>query len=179
MPQINLLAWREQAKHVKKIRFIVIAISCVILAIISVVLLHVYYRGILSNQLERNSYIRSQLENEQQKLTALLAKKKQLAATNTALHFIIGLREESYRAVEFLDALTKSVPDSITVSKITREGNNITIESKSKSNETISLFIDNLVKTKIFNQPNLTLITTKENAAESDILFEVKVELKD
>lgn len=179
MTQINLLSWREQAKQAKKIRFGAIAACFAILAIIVIFLLHLYYRGQLNTQLDRNNYLQSQLQNEQGQLTQLIAEKKKLAATNTALNFIVGLQEQSYRAVLLLETLVKSVPDSVTVNKIMREGNVIKIQSKALSNDDVSTFMENLEKTKIFKQPELTLITAKENTTDSSILFEINVELKE
>lgn len=179
MPQINLLTWREQAKQAKKTRFTAIATAFVILAFICILILHFYYDRLLTVALDRNTYLVSQLGIEQGQLTELIARKKELTTVDTELHFIMGLRERSYQAVQLLDALSRTVPESITLNKITRLGSIITIEAKANADANISMFMDKLKTLKMFNQPNLTIISEKDDTSTSGILFQLKIEQRE
>lgn len=178
MTQINLLTWREQALKVKQTRFIVMAVSAVLLGIFFVIGFHLYYASALYNQIARNQFLQTQLGNEQVQLNALITKKKDLVKADSDLHFLMHLREQSYQAVQLLDAIARATPDTITVTKITRDGNNITINAKAISNADISLLIEKLGQMKIFNLPVLSDIATRESPAGNIIIFEVKVEQK-
>lgn len=176
MVQINLLPWREQVKQEKKTQFGILIAAVVVLAIICLIFTRFYYKSIISNQLARNQYLQQQLEKEQTQLTSLIAKKNEQEALQASLNFLIGLRQQSYGVVQLLDALIRAVPESVTLQKIMREGNQVTMIGVAKSDAQISLFMENLAKIKIFDQPNLTKITANPIADER--VFQVKVELK-
>jgi Tfp pilus assembly protein PilN len=179
MPQINLLAWREQALKVKQTRFIAIAVSVIIFAIILIIGCHIYYSSSLSRQLGRNQYLQTQLGEEQKLLDVLKAKKIDLLKIDANLKFLMNLRQQSYQAVQLLEAVTRATPDGITLNKMLREEKSITINAKAASHMDISTFMERLGKMKIFNQPVLSVITEKESPTGNDIIFEVKVEQTD
>lgn len=176
MTQINLLTWREQAKQTKKKRFIFLIISTVMLAGFFIMLFHIYHKALIRHQLDRNTYLQSELGKEQAELTLLIGKKKEMTKDTTALNFIMSLRKESYQAVQLLDALSRVVPEDATLSKVVRKKNVITIFGKAKSDSQVTLLINNMSKVKVFKQPELTEISAKSNATGDERNFKLKVE---
>jgi len=175
MTQVNLLPWREKAEQIQKIQFMLRAAGFVVLAILAIIIVHFYYRSTINKQLERNNYIESELAQEQQQLNKLNAINKEMTEINAALTFLLGLKQQSYRAVEFLDVLARITPEAVALTKIERIGNDITIIGKTKSDAQISLMIGNMTKNKIFKQPDLTQIAAKESTSGDERIFQIKV----
>jgi Tfp pilus assembly protein PilN len=102
--------------------------------------------------------------------------KTELDEVDSQLHFIFDLRESSYRAVRLLNELAIANPESVTLFKLVRNGDDITVFGKAKSNLQITMFMDNLEKAKIFTQPDLTEITGKEGEVGDERKFELKMQ---
>ena len=62
---------------------------------------------------------------------------------------------------------------------LTRENNSISITGRAKSNLQITLFMENLAKSNIFKQPELTNISGKENSSGEERIFQLKVDQRD
>lgn len=179
MTQVNLLPWRERTKQEKKTRFIIVAIGVIILALITIIIAHIYYRHEINLQLSRNDYLTSELGKVQGKLNLLNAKKRELLAFNNELNFLLSLREKNYYAIRLLDTLAKITPDAVYLNKIEQKGRSVIIIGKANSDSQITLFIENLTKAKIFKQPELSHITAKESKSGNERIFQVKVEYQD
>ena len=179
MAQINLLPWREQARQLSKMRFMVTTGMVAALAFILIVFIHLYVSGLFSYQERRVTYLQAELDKEQRHLTALIQQKKEQAVVDDELNFIFSLREKSYRSVQLLDVLTKVTPKDVSFNKITREGHNVTIEGRAKSNLEVTSLMKNMTAEKIFRQPDLNQITNKDGASGDERIFILKVEQKE
>lgn len=179
MTQINLLPWREQARQGKKTQFIVILVSFIILTLFLVLIAYFYLDSLISSQKKINDFLQTSLDQENSQLLVLHKKKQEQDAVDKQLHFIFGLRDSSYKAVRLLDELTRVVPDSVLLSKITREGDKITIKGKAQSNLQVTLFLKNIAKSPIFTQPILAEINGQENNSEDQKYFLLKFEQRE
>lgn len=179
MTQINLLPWREMARQAKKLRFAATIAAFIALSLFFVFLVHLYIEAFIISQEHTNTYLQSQLDKEQTTLTTLAKEKQEQAAIYSELHFLFALREDSYKAVGILDQLARVVPDAVSLSKISRAGNSLTIEGRAQSNLQVTLFMENIAKSHFFKQPVLTEISTKENSSGDERTFQLKVDLQD
>lgn len=179
MTQVNLLPWREQARQAKKMRFLLVIGLFVGLAVLMEIFLHFFMLSMINNQLRVNSYLQVQLDQEQKIVVQLNNKKKEGGVIYAKLKFIYLLQNESYRAVKLLDALPRVLPDGVSLIKLTREGVNITLAGRAKSNLQVSVLMENIAKNPIFNQPVLTEISGKESATGDEKLFQIKIVQKD
>lgn len=176
MTKINLLPWREQARRARKLQFVYILAGAIGIAILFIVILHLYYNMLIGHQQSRNIFLQTQIDREQTTLGILAKKKKEQTVVDTELHFIFGLREKSYQAVRLLDELPRIVPEGLSFNNIARTSKGIILIGKAQSNLEITLFMKNIAKSKIFKQPELTNITGKESAVGEERSFELKVE---
>lgn len=176
MIQINLLPWREQARKKNQTRFAIIVASFAGLGLLVAVFFHMHYASMIGKQLKRNAILQTSLDRESEILMTLGKQKKELLGIDNQLHFIFDLRESSYRAVRLLNALAISNPDNVTLFKIIRAKNTILVFGKAKSNLQITLFMESIEKSKLFNQPVLTEISGKESDAGEDRTFQLKLE---
>jgi type IV pilus assembly protein PilN len=179
MMRVNLLPWREEAKKARKMRFITLAVIVSIIAVFCIIIVDLWYRSLVSHQEDRNTFLTTQLGNEQTQLTALNKRKKELMAFDTAVHFIMSLREQSYRAVELVDTLARITPEAVSFTKIEFKGQDVILTGKAKSDSQISLFMDKLSGTKIFKQPDLTQIAAKENTTGDERIFQIKIQFQE
>jgi type IV pilus assembly protein PilN len=180
MIQINMLPWRERAREIKKKNFVAslsIAIGCTLFVIF---LFHMYYDDLVRYQDKRNAFLQGQIAQKQVEIDELRKDKEQQAVIQTKLQFLMSLREKGYRAVRLLNELLKVVPDAVTLSKLERNGNAITIEGKAQSELVITAFLKSISEVSIFNQPVLTGISSRQGATESsERVFQIKVEQKE
>lgn len=175
MIQINLLPWREQARKVHQKRFGILAGAVAGLALFCVVLAHVRYIAMIHHQNKRNAFIQTALDNESVKLNTLNQKKQEVTNIDEQINFLSNLRASSYFAVRVMNEILISSPDSITLSKVERIGNNVTIAGEAKSNLQVTLFMQSLEKSKYFSQPVLTDISGKKEQAGELRQFEIKI----
>jgi len=179
--RINLLPWREQARKVKQKNFFIGLIASIGITLFIIFLFHLYYDDVLAYQDKRNDFLQSRIAQKQLEINALRLKKVEQDAIQEKLQFLIGLRNKSYRAVRLLNEILKTVPNAITLSKLTREDRTITIEGKAQSELAITAFMKSVSQSSIFNLPVLTGINSGANAAEisgSQRYFQLKVEQK-
>lgn len=180
MMQINLLPWREQEKEARKVRFFANLAGFIGFSLLFLVILHFYIDHDINHQLLRNAYLQSEMNQEQQNLAALKKMVQDQASFEDQLHFIIKLREQSLQVVRLLDLLTKTIPDTVSLDKVMRQGNVITITGETPSNLEITAFMKNLSQFPYFTQPVLTQITGQtEKKDEENQSFELKMSQKE
>ncbi len=176
MIQINLLPWREQARKDQQKRFAIIVAIAAGLGLIFAGIFHIQYAAKINFQLKRNGILQTALDESSSSLMIMNKQKTELDEVDSQLHFIFDLRESSYRAVRLLNELAVANPESVTLFKLVRNGDDITVFGKAKSNLQITMFMDNLEKAKIFTQPDLTEITGKEGEVGDERKFELKMQ---
>ena len=150
MSQINLLPWREQERKKNQLRFGMIVALMAGLGFFCTVFFHIHYSGTIKEQLKRNDYLQSILDQESSNLIMLNQKQKELMSTNDQLHFVFALRKTSYRAVRLLNQLTILNPDAVTLYKVVRTGDAVIVFGKAKSNLQITLFMESIEKSSFF-----------------------------
>lgn len=179
MTQINLLPWREESRQAKRKRFGYILLSFIVLTLFIVFIIHMYVNAIIDHQEARNNYLQTELDQQATDLTALNKMKKQQSTILSELHFVVALREESYRVVRLLDGLVRVVPEGVTLTKVIRTNQHITLIGKAQSDVQITLFMKNLASSSTFKQPVLTEISSKEATGGEGTYFVLKVEQQD
>lgn len=175
MTQINLLPWREQARHAQKIRFGLMILAAVIMTLFIALLFDLYNRSLISHQAKRNAFLQTMLDQEGANLGKLNKKKQLLAVMDDDIHYILNLREQGYRVIRLLDALARVVPEGVTLNRIVREENKIVIIGRAQSNIQITMFMKNMTNHALFKQPVLTQISTKENTTGTETVFQLEV----
>ena len=179
MIQINLLPWREHARQAKSIRFGLMLASFIVASIVAMILMHLYFKGIISSQNGRNTFLQTEIDKTQADFTDLKQKKLEQTTLVTQLHYIMNLQRDSYSIIYLLDELAKIAPTSVLLEKIERNANVITVAGKARSDLQITVFIKDLGETKGFSQPVLTEITSQEGNAAEERHFQLKIELQD
>jgi type IV pilus assembly protein PilN len=179
MTQINLLPWREQARQEKKIQFLITLGLCVGFSIFIIILIHIYLNSLVNNENSRIAFLQTELGNKQAEFRVLKNKQLKQDEIEANLKFLVTLRNKSFQSVNLMNELIKLVPQTITLEKLTRENNKIIIVGKTQSEVQITLFMKNIAKSNVLNQPILTRINENPGGnSDSARLFELQVQLK-
>lgn len=176
MIQINLLPWREEARKVKKHRFIAATIASSVLSVILVIITHIYIMTISRDQFYVNEYLTSEVKNEESAVNSTKAQQQEKQETEEKLDKIISLQQQSYDAIRLLNEISTIVPDTIALNRITREGKMITFAGSANSDTEVTTFLETLKKSSLFSSATLNQITsaTGDNKRNFEILVEQK-----
>lgn len=176
MTQINLLPWREQERQLKRLRFLSILLSFIGFTLVLIFLLHVYYAVLISQSNKQVNLMQASLQQESKALMQLNAQNKEKIKIDTDVKFLIELHKQSYAAIRLLDELPRIIPEAVSLTRLERNNRDITLIGKAGSNLQVTLFMENIGKSKYFKQPILTEITGKENASGDERFFKLKLE---
>jgi type IV pilus assembly protein PilN len=179
MTQINLLPWREHKRQIKKAQFTAALVSCVAASIFVVVFWHVYLSNQLSDQLKLNDVLQVEINKEQASLNDMSSKENEKATIENQLQFIINLYKKSYIGVQLFNQLVKLVPNSISLSKIERNGNSVTLAGTANTDDELTQFMQEMTKSSYFNEPVLTLMNEQKSKEGNKKYFEMDVSLKE
>lgn len=179
MIQINLLPWREEARKVKKHRFIAGSIASSVIAIILLILTHIYLVTVSSEQFYVNEYLRNEVKNEESAVNSTKNQQQEKIKTEDKLNKIIALKEQSYDAVRLLNELSTIVPESISLSNINRQGKTITLGGYANADTEVTQFLSALKQSPLFTNATLNQITSGADTGGKKRNFEIIAEQKE
>lgn len=177
MIQINLLPWRKQARQIQKVQFMIGAIISVCVALLAIIILHIYFRMQLGEQLALNDYLKSEIAIEQSVTETFTDTQKKKVALEKQLHFISSLFATSYNAIRVLNELPAIVPSNINLQKVVRNDNLIDLSGITQSDSEVTLFKQILEKSAVFGSPVVKQISSEKNIQK--VHFEISITLKD
>lgn len=175
--QVNLLPWREQSRQLKKLQVISLALIGFGFVFLILLIMHLYYTMLLNRQMSLNTYLQTEINNEQTTLSNISEEQKQKMNYQDDLHYIYNLYKKSYNAVRVLDEIANLTPSNITINKLIKSDFNIIIEGLAQSQSDISLYMQEIAKSPYFKQPDLTLVNQSASGQEKR-LFQLRVEQK-
>lgn len=158
MAKINLLPWRETRRKEKQQDFFTML---GIFAVIAVGIwggIHFYHVQLIEYQQLRNKYVVDQtvlLDKKIKEIQELEKEKQRLLDRMRAIEQLQGNRP---LIVRFFDELITSLPEGVSVNKITQKGQNVTINGEAQSNARVSSFMRNLEASDWLESPQLDII---------------------
>ena len=179
MIQINLLPWREQRRQIKKTQFVTSLALCVILSLSILFVFHFHFSSVASEQENLNATLSTAIAEEQSALNEMSSKEDERKSIDVQLKFIIDLYNESYNAVRFLNELVLMVPNSILLTKVKRNGNQITLTGMAKSEKDVTQLLDYISQSPNFKQPTLSSINLENTSSDNSRNFKLTFEQKD
>lgn len=172
---INLLPWREQARQGKKKQLMVTLVSFMMLALVMALMIHFYLGSLITNQVNLNSYLQSQITLEQATLTNLQKKKQGEIELKKKILFLVGLQTKSNNSVKMLDELVRIIPGTVALTRLVSDSETVVLEGLAQSDLDITLFMQKISESKVFATPILTEINTKNVGKEGEKSFQLKV----
>lgn len=158
MAHINLLPWRAEQRAERQKQFIQALIAGLLLAAGIFFLAIRYVDGLLMEQEDRNSFLRTEIERvdlEIAEIEALDQEKSNLIARTQVIESLQLSRPE---VVKLFDGLVRSIPEGINLDKLTRQGHTLTLEGVAQSNARVSVLMRELEANTVFIKPSLDVI---------------------
>lgn len=176
MAKINLLPWREEYRRERKNEFLAQIGAISLAAVVGAWIWVQVMDGRIENQQARNAILDTeitQLNKQVQEISELKKKRTELIARMKVIQDLQGTRPT---IVHYFDQMVRATPDGIFFNSIKRQGNIISIEGVTESNNRVSTFMRNLDQSEWFSSPNLKSI--KANPAYGEQAMEFSLQLQ-
>ena len=141
MAKINLLPWREERRKELLNDFLTMLGFAAFCAVITIGLVHFYHSQLIDRQDTRIRYIDKRIDEVDKKIVEIKEIEKQKEALLSRMRAIESLQRDRPLIVHLFDELVRSMPDGMSVKKLTQRGSSITIEGEAQSNARVSSFM--------------------------------------
>ena len=175
MAHINLLPWREERREERQKQFYVAIVAGLVFAAAVLYIVIAYADQMIADQNSRNNYLQTQIVIVDKKIKEIKGLEKERDRLLARMQVIQGLQRSRPKVVKVFDALVRTVPKGIYLTKLTRRGNMLTLEGVAESNARVSVFMRNLDENAQFNEPTLKVVqrTSTRNDAIRKFTLEV------
>ncbi len=160
---INLLDWRAARRERRKQQFGVAAGMTAALAAGIVVIGLLAVNTALSNQNERNEFLKGQIAEMDRQIKEIQELEKTKANLIARMEVIQQLQKDRSDIVHFFDEMVNILPDGVYVTSVKQQGNKITIDGVAESNGRISTYLKNLDASEWFSDPRLVVIKAQQD----------------
>lgn len=161
MARINLLPWRAERRRQRRQQFNMMLGAAALAGLLLSGLIWMYYRGQVSGQQDRNTYLQGQiteLDRQIAEIKELDEKKADLLRRKQAIE---ELQSNRYQMVHLFDSVVRTLPDGIVLTQLKQEGEVLTIDGRSESNARVAMYMRNLEGSGWMTSPEVNVI---ENA---------------
>lgn len=158
MRRINLLPWREAQRREQQQRFS--RQTLMMLAGLGLVWVLIYAQTVssLSEQRERNDFLRQQISGLQEEINRYQGVAGGGSSSREGLEKLAGLKREREALVRILDELPRRVPSGVFLSEIKQQAQALSISGVADTSARVSEFLRQLEQSKYFSSARLTVI---------------------
>ena len=177
MARINLLPWRAERRKARQKEFAVMLGLAALGGVLASFLIVTYYSGRISNQNERNAFMRTEIakvDTQIKEIEELDRKKGKLLARKEVIEQLQANRSQM---VHLFDSLVRTIPDGVALTTIKQEGDILTLGGRSQSNARVSTYMRNLESSGWMTNPDLNVIEAKAGNSGLPYEFNLKVKL--
>lgn len=162
MPHVNLLPWREELRKRRQKEFAIMSIAAVLSMLAIIMLVHLYFNGMIGYQQDRNRF----LEQEISKLDKKIAEIKKLDNQKTRLiarmQIIQQLQASRPEIVHLFDELVQALPDGVYFTQVVQKDRQLTLNGMAQSNARVSSLMRNLAQSVWLEKPKLIQIKAQD-----------------
>lgn len=165
MAKINLLPWRQELRKQRQQEFVAIVVAVAVIAIAIVLFAHMALSKQVSDQLERNSYIRAEistLDSQIKEIDELQKRREELLSRMKVIQDLQGHRPVIVRV---FDEFVRAMPDGVYFRTIERKGDVFSISGVAESANQVSALMRNLDSSQWFKSPVLSKVAAESSAA--------------
>lgn len=178
MTRINLLPWREARRNQRQRELIGLLIGAALIAAGIVFLAHVEITHRIEYQQERNNYLRGELARLKKAAEELQELKKTRDQLVSRLEVIQKLQTSRPGMVRMLNEMVRLIPQDIYLTAFKTANNQVTLNGIARSDNVISEFMRAIRSDKLFGEPVLQIIETRNVNNVQARVFELIVPLK-
>jgi len=162
--KINLLPWREELKEQLKKEFLLVAGLGAVVALLFVMVLHWYIKNNIEGQVSNNNFLRQEIVSLDKQIAEIKNLKDEKEKLLARMQIIQELQSNRPHIVRLFDGMTRTVPEGLFLTGLTRIQSKILIDGRAESNTRVSAFMRNIESSTWLKQPLLSLIQTDEEA---------------
>lgn len=162
MANINLLPWRQELRKQRQQEFIAILLAVSLVAVGIVLFSHVALSKQVSDQEERNQYIKSEISKLDSQITEidkLQARRDELLSRMKVIQDLQGRRPVIVRV---FDELVRVIPDGVYLKSLERKEDSFTITGVAESANQVSNLMRNLDASPWFKSPVLSTVAADQ-----------------
>ncbi|MBF6022434.1 PilN domain-containing protein [Lysobacter niastensis] len=177
MARINLLPWREERRKQRQKEFGVMLAGSALGAVLLAFLIVSFYKGQISGQNERNTYLRdriTEVDTQIKEIEELDKKKSKLLARKEVIEQLQANRSQM---VHLFDSLVRTIPDGAVLTSIKQDEQTLTLQGRAQSNARVSTYLRNLEGSGWMTNPDLSIIEAKGNDKGLPYEFSLQVKL--
>ena len=178
MARINLLPWREEQRQERQKQFVIAVVASAIFAVAVLYGAVIFFDNLLEEQNNRNTFLKKEvakLVRAIKEVDVLERERKNLLARMQAIQNLQASRSKS---VKVLDALVRTVPEGVYLTKVMRKNKVLTMSGVATSNGQVSGFMRRLEKNDQFLEPKLTVVQRTSNK-EDDLHMTFSLSVKE
>ncbi len=164
MARINLLPWRIELRKQKQQEFMTLLGIFAMIAAAIVGLIHVYNNQLIDQQLGRNQFMVDKIDYVDKKIAEISELEKEKQRLLDRMRAIEQLQGNRPLIVRFFDELVTSLPEGVSVLKLSQQGTTVTIEGVAQSNARVSSFMRNLESSEWLANPQLDIIQATDES---------------
>lgn len=165
MAKINLLPWRQELRKQRQQEFVAIVLAVVGIAVGLVLFAHMALSKQVSDQVERNSYIKAEiatLDTQIKEIDELQKRREELLARMKVIQDLQGHRPVIVRV---FDEFVRTMPDGVYFRTIERKGDVFSIVGVAESANQVSALMRNLEASQWFKSPVLSKVAAESSPA--------------
>ncbi|OGT66979.1 MAG: hypothetical protein A3I13_04825 [Gammaproteobacteria bacterium RIFCSPLOWO2_02_FULL_47_50] len=166
MSKINLLPWRDELRKQRQQEFYVVLGIAALVAVGIWGVVHLYHTQLLEYHQSRNQYLKLEIDKLDKKIAEirlLQNEKERLLARMRAIEQLQGNRP---LIVRLFDEMVNSLPEGVSLLRVTQKGSSVTINGVAQSNARVSSFMRNLETSEWLKDPQLEIIQAKDEAGQ-------------
>ncbi|WP_293777796.1 PilN domain-containing protein [uncultured Oxalicibacterium sp.] len=144
MIKINLLPHREEKRRLRKQAFVALMLFSALAGVLIVAIGGGYFGNKLSNQEERNQFIKSENDRLDVQIKEVSNLKQEIEALKARQQAVEDLQSDRNQPVYLLDELAQQVPEGVYLKSFQQEGQRVKLNGIAQSNERVSELLRNL-----------------------------------
>lgn len=172
---INLLDWRKARREKRKQQFAATMGLGAIIAAAIVGMSYMTVDGMLSNQNARNTYLRQQIQEMDQKIKEIQELERVRSNLLARMRVIEALQASRSASVHFFDEIVNTLPEGVNITALKQQGAMVTLDGAADSNGRISTYMKNLDASIWFENPRLVVIKSNEKDRRRKSEFQLQV----
>ena len=144
MIKINLLPHREEKRKQRKKEFAALMVLSAIIGALIVLLGGGYFASKLSNQEQRNNFIKTENAKLDVQIKEVANLKQEIEALKARQQAVEDLQSDRNQPVYLMDELAAQVPEGVYLKSFKQNGQKVTLNGYAQSNERVSELLRNL-----------------------------------
>lgn len=165
MAKINLLPWRQALRAQKKREFIVVNVGVAAIAAGLVFFAHIALSEQVSDQQERNTYIKSEIAKLDTQIKEIDELQKRRDELMSRMKIIQDLQGRRPVVVRVFDEFVRTLPDGVYFKNLERVGDTFKISGVAESKNEVSQLMRNLDASPWFKNPQLSNVVEDASKA--------------